>query len=223
VKIKNIFFDKKLISIPIVFIFFLVLLSTIYFFFNKKTETLPNVYKGSTFEITVPDGWSVATSSVYSDFTVISQDKKIKATRQMLSTSDPIIFLSTKDVGSTTLDEFVKKIKTNLVPVSYRYSYNNYKILEEATTTLNDTEAYILGTYFEVPNSNSYTDKNEFVKKIKNNSTTTVSQNYITKYRNLSIITIKDGKIYIVTATAQDEAWSKVEDNFRKVLINFNP
>jgi len=223
VKIKNIFFDKKIISLVIIFLVLLGLLFGIYFFFNKKPQTSPQVYKGSTFEIAVPEGWSVATSTAYSDFTVISQDKNLKATRNVLSSNEPIIFLSTKNIGTTTLENFIKEIKYNLVPVSYRYSYNNYEILEEATTTLmNNNQAYIIGTHFEVMNSGLNTNKDIFLNNLKNSSTTTIKKPEIIKYRNLSLIVIKDEKLYVVTAMAQEEKWSSLENKFREVLINFN-
>lgn len=220
--IKNIFFDKKLISTVIVFIVLLVLLSVIYFFFNKKTQIPSKVYKGSTFEITVPDGWSVATSSIYQDFTVIRENKKKRVAKEILKINEPMVFIVSHDAGTTTLDSFASEISHRLIPTQLRGQTMNYKIIENSTTTLSGkTPAYMIGTYFETTN-NQTRNINDIInaKKI---ATPAPAEAKISKYKNLSLITIKNGKIYIVTATSPEDKWPQFDNKFREILLNFNP
>jgi len=222
VKIPKFSFNKKLISIAIILFSLIILLSVIYFFFNKNTQT-NHVYKGSTFEINVPEGWNVATTSaIYKDFTVISQNKKLKANRDVFKVNEPMIYIVSKESGTTTLEEYVKQLKPRLVPGSIVHDAHKYKVLEEATTTLaNNTPAYIIGTYFET-SDNQPRDINEIINA-KNVASSTPRQPKISKYKNLSLITIKDGKLYVVTATAPEEKWSEFDEQYRKTLMNFKP
>jgi len=223
VKIKNIFFDKKLIYIAVVFIIILGLLLSLYFFFNKKPQISPQVYKGSTFEIEVPEGWSVATTSaIYKDFTVISPNKKLKANRDVFKINEPMIYVVSRDSGTTTLQEYVEQLKPKLVPGPLSNDVHNYKIIEEvSTTTADNISAYLVGTYFETADTQPK-DINEIINA-KNLATPTPRQPKISKYKNLSLITIKDEKLYVVTATAPEEKWSEFDEKYRKTLINFNP
>ena len=221
-KIKKIFFDKKLIYIVVVFIIILGLLFSLYFFLNKKTQT-NNIYKGSTFEITVPEGWSVATTSaIYKDFTLISQNKKLRANKDVFKINEPMIYIVSKDSGTTTLQEYVEQLKTKLVPGPLSQDVHNYKIVEEvSTTTADNVPAYLVGTYFETVD-NQPRDINEIINA-KDVATSTPKELKISKYKNLSLITIKDGKLYVVTATAPEEKWSEFDEKYRKTLINFKP
>ncbi len=222
--IKNIFLDKKLISIAVIVILLLGLLSSLYFFFNfnKKTQTPSNVYKGSTFEIEVPAGWNVATSSIYQDFTVISENKKLRVTKEIFKINEPMVFIVSHDAGTTTLDSFASEISHRLIPSQLRGQTMNYKIIENSTTTLSDkTPAYMIGTYFETTN-NQARNINDIInaKKI---ATPAPAEAKISKYKNLSLITIKNGKIYIVTATSPEDKWPQFDNKFREMLFNFIP
>lgn len=221
-KIPKFSFNKKLISIAVIFILLLGLLSVIYFFFNKNTQT-NHVYKGSTFEINVPEGWNVATTSaIYKDFTVISQNKKLKANRDVFKVNEPMIYVVSKEAGTTTLEEYVKQLKPKLVPGPLSHDVHNYKIIEEVSTTTDDNiHAYLVGTHFETADTQPR-DINEIINA-KNVASSTPRQPKISKYKNLSLITIKDGKLYVVTATAPEEKWSEFDEQYRKTLMNFKP
>ncbi len=209
-KIKNTFFDKKLISISAVFIILLGLLFSLYFFFNKKTETLPSVYKGSTFEITVPDGWSVATSSTYSDFTVISQNKKARATRNIFTSSEPIIFINTKNVGTSTLDILVSQLRYRMVPEIFAFSFNNYKLIKQEKINILGLDAYIIENSFEVIKPERPNFKKNQIQK-SNDST----------YKTISLITIKNERLHVMTAFSLQENWEEIKNVFDAMLLNF--
>ncbi len=220
-KIKNISFDKKLILLIVSLLVLLSISALMYFIFNKAEKIQPkNVYKGSTFEIGVPSGWSVATSSVYKDFTVISENKRLRATKDVFKINEPMIFVMSIEAGTTTLPEAILKMRTRLTPISLQGSAVNYKILEEDRNIIvaENTPAFIIETSFE-------TIKPRSIEEIVENKIEDSSKNdpEIAKYRNLSLITIKDSKMYIVTATTPESQWADFSGKFKDLLINFKP
>jgi len=128
VKSKKLYFDKKLILLIASLAVLLLISVLMYFFFNKSEKIEPkNVYKGSTFEIDVPAGWSVATSSVYKDFTVISENKRLRATKDVFKINEPMIFVMSIEAGTTTLPEAI--LKTSLVAFIFLFSLITVKSL----------------------------------------------------------------------------------------------
>jgi len=219
VKPKNIFFDKKLISIVIVFIILFVLLSVVYFFFNKKNE-INNIYKGSTFEITVPEGWSVATSSIlYKDLTVIRENQfSSPLNEDIFLSKEPIIIVVSKSSGTTTLEQYFNKIKTNLVPVSQRPFVKKYQLIDSKEISVNSSKGYLLSVLVDLEFPPSFLEKNSL------NFTKDLDKRTMSKtYRSLNLITIKDNKLYTITTMTSADIWSKYEEIFNYVLTNFNP
>lgn len=221
-KIKKILFDKKLISIAAVFIILLGLLFSLYFlFYNKKTQPTNQTYKGSTFEINVPAGWSVATSSIYKDFTVISENKKLKASRDVFNADEPIIVVVSKEAGTTTLEEYVDGMKYNFVTISQRPYVKNYKLIETNLFNFGQEKRYLVKNSFDLEDQDTALKIEDL--KISTSTFNLNTQKKLNSYQSISMVLIKNNKLYTVTVMAPLKDWPGLQNKSMSILLNFNP
>lgn len=211
---RNIFNHKK-IPIKIIFVIFALLIFfisfyAIFFLWHKDKIQEPIIFQGSTFTIEIPDGWHVATSSVYKDFTVISEDEKTRATRDVFLSDKPIVFVTTKNVATRNLEELISELRYRMVPEIFAFSFNNYKLIKEEKINISGLDGYIIENSFEVTRRGKINPQN--IQMSGNNNHT---------YKHISFIAIKNEKMYVMTAFCIEENWEEVKNIFDATLLTF--
>ena len=152
-------------------------------------------------------------------------------TPKLFENTDPVIFVTDRKIIAggkykdpadvSSVEEYANKIKNNFVPIILQPA-KEYKLIEDEKVTLNDgTPAYLIG--------NSFDAVARIMPQPLATSSKTVSKNVppvnqvgpVMHFRNLYLLVMKNSRLYVVTATADQSKWDEYKDSFKKTLLDF--